>query len=244
MSFKNHSYKAVLFDMDGTVLPMDQNAFAKKYFSEISKLVATTGLLTAEKIPEYIWYGTKCMIKNNGEKSNMEVFWDSFSAITSITGADLEKIRNMCDGFYTNEFHRAKETCGVQPLVHQAIELAKGEGARKVVLASNPVFPASGQMTRLSWAGLTESDFDFVTAYENQRFCKPNPEYYLDICKTLGVAPNECLMIGNDEREDAKAASEAGLDCFLVTDCLLPCEDFHWNGNRGTFAEMLDYLQR
>ena len=242
MTSKN--YKAVLFDLDGTLLPMDQSAFTKSYFGELCKILAPTGLLTPEKTVEAIWYGTKCMVKNDGSRPNVEVFWENFSVFTSIKGAELDSIRNMCDGFYTKEFHRAKTVCGENPLARTAVELAKANGSRKVVLASNPVFPKVGQISRLSWVGLNESDFDLVTAYENQRFCKPNPKYYIDICNTLGVAPCECLMIGNDEREDAKAASEAGLDCFLITDCLLPCEDFRWNGNRGTFAEMLDYLQR
>ena len=244
MTFSEKNYKAVLFDMDGTLVPMDQNAFVKIYFGELSRIVATTGLLTPEKTVESIWYGTKCVVKNDGSKPNIEVFWENFSSFTAIVGSDLQLLRDTCDEFYTKEFHRAKAACKENPLARIAVELARGNGSRKVVLASNPVFPKVGQISRLSWVGLNESDFDLVTAYEHQRFCKPNPKYYLDICDYLGVAPCECLMIGNDEREDAKAASEAGLDCFLITDCLLPCEDFRWNGNRGTFAEMLDYLQR
>ncbi len=244
MTHNNKNYKAVLFDLDGTLLPMDQGTFTKKYFGELCKILAPTGLLTPEKTVDAIWYGTKCMVKNDGSQPNVEVFWENFSEFTSIKGEALDSVRSMCDGFYTNEFHRAKAVCGENPLARTAVELARGNGTRSVVLASNPVFPKVGQVSRLSWVGLNESDFDMITAYENQCFCKPNPAYYLAICSTLGVSPEECLMVGNDEREDAKAASEAGLDCFLVTDCLLPCADFHWDGNRGTFAEMLDYLQR
>ena len=239
----NKSYKAVLFDLDGTLLPMDQGVFTKKYFGELCRILAPTGLITPEKTVEAIWYGTKCMVKNDGSKPNVEVFWENFSDFTSIVGDNLEMIRNMCDGFYTKEFHRAKDACGENPLAKKAVELANCAGKRKVVLASNPVFPRVGHLSRISWVGLSESDFELVTAYENQRFCKPNPEYYLEICRTIGVSPSECLMVGNDEREDAKASSEAGMDCFLVTDCLIPCPDFHWEGKRGSFAQMVEYLE-
>ena len=236
-------YKAVLFDLDGTLLPMDQMTFAKKYFTELSQILVSTGMFTTEKVAEAIWFGTNCMVKNDGVKTNAEVFWEKFSSFTSIVGGDLEMIRGMCDGFYTNEFHRAKEACGVNSLARQAVELAAGEGKRTVVLASNPVFPKIAHLSRLSWVGLDEVDFNFITAYENQRFCKPNPEYYLDICRSIGVSPDECLMIGNDEREDAWAASRAGLDCFLVTDCLIECPKYRWEGARGTFAQAVEFLR-
>ena len=243
MIFEKKSYKAVLFDLDGTLLPMDQSVFTKKYFGELCKILAPLGLLTPEKTVEAIWYGTKCMVKNDGSRPNVDVFWENFSACTSIVGEDLENIRNMCDGFYNSEFHRAKDACGENPLASRAVELASGEGKRTVVLASNPVFPRVGHLSRLSWIGLEAQDFALITAYENQRFCKPNPEYYVEICREIGVEPAECLMVGNDEREDAWAASQAGLDCFLVTDCLIPSPDFRWEGMRGTYAELMEYLE-
>ena len=239
----NDNIKAVLFDLDGTLLPMDQTAFTNKYFVELCKIVVPTGLIDADKMVEATWYGTKCMVKNDGSKLNHLLFWEGFSRCSSIVGSDLERIACMCDGFYTKEFHRARETCTDNPLARRAVELACGNGKRSVVLASNPIFPKVGQLSRMSWVGLTEGDFKFMTSYENQRFCKPNPEYYRAIAADLGVLPCECLMIGNDEREDAKAASEAGMNCFLVTDCLIECPDFHWEGMRGSFAQAVELLE-
>lgn len=235
--------KAVLFDLDGTLLPMDQGEFTKKYFKEICKLVVPMGLIDADKMVEATWCGTKCMVKNDGSKPNDQVFWEGFSACSSITGETLERIRSKCDSFYSNEFHNTKDTCSENPLARRAVELASGNGKRAVVIASNPIFPKAGQLSRMSWVGLSESDFQLITSYENQRFCKPNPEYYRAIAADLGVFPEECLMIGNDEREDARAASEAGMNCFLVTDCLIECPDFHWEGMRGSFAQAVELLE-
>ena len=50
-----------------------------------------------------------------------------------------------------------------------------------LVLATNPIFPAVAVETRLGWVGLTGSDFDLVTTYENSRSSKPNPAYYQSI---------------------------------------------------------------
>lgn len=50
-------------------------------------------------------------------------------------------------------------------------------------------------------------------------------------------------MIGNDEGEDIAAASSIGMDCYLVTDCLVKKEGFLWQGQRGTFEEMIQMLE-
>ena len=238
----NNKIKAVLFDLDGTLLPMaDQGVFAKRYFGEIARVVSACGFLTPEKLVEYIWSGTKCMRKNDGSGSNMEIFWKNFSDCTGLNGEKLETVRGMCDGFYSKEFHNIRETCGFEPLAARAVELA-GKDGRKVVLASNPVFPQVGQKTRMQWAGVDRFDFALITSYENQKFCKPDPRYYLDVCHEIGVEPQECLMIGNDELEDAKGASEAGMNCFLLTDYLIPCENWHWDGMRGNFEQLIEFL--
>ena len=236
--------KAVLFDLDGTLLPMDQGNFTKCYFGELCKVVVPTGYVTPEKMVEAIWFGTKAMAKNDGSKPNVRVFWENFAICTGLDQQKCDEIEGMCDAFYSNQFHRARESCGVNSQAMETVRLASGNRRRKVVLASNPVFPRVGQLSRLSWIGLGESDFDMVTAYENQRFCKPNPRYYQEICRSIGVDPSECLMIGNDECEDAKAATEAGLDCFLVTDCLIPCEDYSYGGMRGSYEQMMELLRQ
>ena len=145
------------------------------------------------------------------------------------------------DEFYVTEFKKLRESSNVNPNAQKAVELAHKDG-KKVVLATNPVFPMAAQLERLSWAGLSESDFDLITSYENSHFCKPNPKYYFEVCKKIGVNPQNALMIGNDEREDMKAATEAGLMGFLATDCRIMAKDFLWTGRRGTFEQSLKIL--
>ena len=236
-------YKAIFFDLDGTLLPMDYATFTKGYFSELYGVAAPTGLIGAEAFTAAIWTGTKAMVRNDGRETNERVFWESFAKTTGLDGAAVDTLNGICDRFYTKEFHRARRFTGDNPLAPEAVRLAHGDGARRVVLATNPLFPRDGQLSRMSWVGLKESDFELITSYEFESFCKPNPQYYLSICERIGVSPEDCLMIGNDEREDAWAATEAGLDCFIVTDCLIPAEGFTWNGKRGTFAELVEALR-
>lgn len=231
-------YKAIFFDLDGTLLPLDQNTFTKVYFKELCGVLAKYGL-PADKLIEAVWAGTKAMVKNDGSCKNEQCFWEVFR---SLTGIASETVVAECDAFYTNEFHRARVVTGENPLAAEAVCLAHNDG-RKVVLATNPLFPRVGQLTRLSWIGFSDSDFDHITSYESECWCKPSPEYYLSVCRCMGLQPEDCLMIGNDENEDMYAASLAGLDGYLVTDCLLPCAEHSWPGPRGTFKEMVEFLK-
>lgn len=233
------SIQAVFFDLDGTLLPMDQEAFTRGYFQELASVLVPVTKIAPEALVAAVWDGTRAMVKNTGERSNADVFWDRFSAAT---GLETDLCRPLCDRFYSNEFHRAKRFTGENPLAAEAVALARGKG-RRVVLASNPLFPLVGQASRLGWVGLAPEDFDLVTSYESDRFCKPNPRYYSDICARLGVTPQECLMIGNDETEDMYAATAAGLRAWLVTDCRIPSEAHPWDGPRGTFAELVEMLR-
>ena len=70
----------VLFDLDGTLLPMDQDKFIKIYFGGLAKKMIPHGF-DGDKLIGAIWSGTKAMIKNTGEKLNEIVFWDVFTEI-------------------------------------------------------------------------------------------------------------------------------------------------------------------
>ena len=231
-------YDAILFDLDGTLLPMDMNVFMKEYFKNLCANLSYLGL-DAKTLTDCVWAGTAAMVKNDGKRKNGEVFWKTFQ---SLVKTDLSEAKNTCDEFYTKDFNKVRAATGENPLAKTAVEAAR-KASPKVVLATNPFFPRVGQLTRISWIGLSEKDFDIITSYESDSYCKPNPMYYKSICERLGVEAENCLMIGNDVREDMKAASEAGFSAYLVTDCLIPCGDYLWNGPSGNFNQLLECLK-
>ena len=69
------SITTVLFDLDGTLLPMDQDVFVKDYFSRIAAKVAPAGY-DPKQLIDTIWRGTAAMVKNDGSKTNEEAFWN------------------------------------------------------------------------------------------------------------------------------------------------------------------------
>jgi len=231
--------KAIFFDLDGTLLPMNIDTFRKGYFKSLSDALAPLGLSQNEFISAML-VGVKDMYHNDGTVTNKEVFWNSFKGAT---GVELEPFIRESDAFYEEEFHKSRVFAGENPLAKKAVELAR-QGGRKVVLATNPLFPLAAQTARLSWVGLEAEDFDLITDYASDSFTKPNPKYYLSICERVGVEPSECLMIGNDVLEDMMGASQAGLSCYLVTDDVIESDKFEWDGPSGSFAEMIEYISK
>ena len=230
--------KAIFFDLDGTLLPLDEKLFVDIYFAELSKVFSVYNI-DSKKLVETIWTATHEIIKNDGKRTNEEAFWDKFKSIVNI---DLSDVKEVLKKFYANEFFTKLKKCSTEnSLAKVAVELAKKNG-RKVVLATNPVFPIDA-LVRLKWIGLDIDDFDYVTHYSNSSFSKPNPKYYLDLCEKLDVEPKDCLMIGNDERQDRFAASSAGMNCYLVTDYLYTYPECKVNCEKGSFEDLIEKLK-
>jgi len=237
---KEH-YKAILFDLDGTLLPMDMKTFTEGYFRDLYKTVNMPEI-PVEQFIDAIWKGTYAMMKNDGTKTNRDVFWEVFGQIMNYDEEMIQKIDSRCLGFYGNEFKKAKRFCMENPFAKEAVAEARAK-ADKVILATNAIFPMAGHITRLSWVGLEGSDFDYITCYEEEHYCKPNPKYFLSIMEKMDLKPEECLMIGNDEREDMLCATMAGIDSYLIEDTMIPYAEKPWTGERGSFADMLQMLK-
>ena len=229
----------ILFDLDGTLLPMDQEIFLKAYLGGLARKGAEYGY-DIDLMPKQIMSATYSMVKNDGSATNEEVFWRTFSALC---GRDTRADIAIFDDFYRNEFQQVKLSCGYDPRAAEAIRDIKSLGYR-VALATNPLFPAIATLSRTRWAGLDPDDFALITTYEESRHCKPNPAYYQDVLDTLGVTAEECVMVGNDVGEDMVAA-KLGMQVFLLTDCMI-----NKNGAdidqypHGSFPELMNFIRR
>jgi len=228
--------KAVLFDLDGTLLPMDEDLFTNIYIGNMAKHFIGSEL-PYDKIPHGIMAGLKAMIKNTGEVTNEEVFWQAFD---SFTGKEHSSFVPAFNDYYDRVFIQAKQGCGFTPYAKEIIDLLKEKKIR-CILATNPIFPYMATYQRIEWAGLSVSDFELITTYEDCHYSKPNPAYFLEILNKTGLASDEVIMIGNDTKEDF-ASTLVGIPMILATDTI--------KGNvndidclfKGTLKEIKDYL--
>jgi len=227
----------VLFDLDGTLLPMDQDVFLKHYFGLLVQYMLPYGY-DPKKLTHAIWTATEAMVKNNGLTTNEQRLWQTFEAAF---GDDSRKDTHLFLEYYRTEFQNVRNVCGFDPRAKEAVLTIKAMGFR-VALATNPLFPSIATHSRIRWAGLSPEDFELITTYENSVRCKPNPDYYLDVIRTLGAAPEECVMVGNDVTEDM-VAKALGMKVFLLTDCLINKnhEDIQQYPH-GSFPELMDFI--
>ena len=230
--------KTILFDLDGTLLPLDQEEFIRSYIATLLRRLVPMGY-DGEKLTAALWKGTAAMIRNDGQRTNRQVFWEVFTGELGMQALALE---SNLDDFYRREFDEVRRVLRRQADHGPLIRGLRGKGY-SVVLATSPMFPAAAVETRLRWVGLRSEDFDYITTYENCRRSKPDPGYFRDILDHVGRLPEECLMVGNNPVDDM-AAREAGLAVYLVTDFPdnpegRPAEDFP----HGSFQELTARLE-
>ena len=232
--------KAVLFDLDGTLLPMDQNTFMKDYFGRLIRRLVPLGY-TPEGFLAAMKAGIAAMVKNNGSRTNDEAYWDAY---TAVSGKEILNHMSVFEDFYENEFDQVAAVCGCNPKAAETVHFLQEKGIR-VILATNPLFPRIATQKRIRWAGLTPGDFELYTTYEDIGTCKPNPDYYREVLACTGLDASECVMVGNDVGEDMMAGAKAGLRGFLLTDCLINTPGADVNDYpHGSFDELKTYLTR
>lgn len=146
-------YEAILFDLDGTLLPMDYDDFTKGYFGLLYKRAATLGY-TKEAFIGGMWKGVAAMTANDGTCLNAERFWKTFA---SVVGERVYDHIPMFDEFYKNDFCKTVAFTSENPLAKTAVSIAK-EKSGTVILATSPIFPLIATEIRM---GL--SDFLLTT---------------------------------------------------------------------------------
>ena len=234
------SIKAVLFDLDGTLLPMDQEVFVKAYFKGIATKLAPYGY-ESETLIKNIWAGTGAMIKNRGPDTNETAFWNFFK---KVYGEEVIKDEPVFDSFYRNEFDNVKTVCEFNPLAEKTVKTLKSMGLR-LILATNPIFPAVATECRMNWAGLDANDFEFYTTYENSVYSKPNPAYFTDLLHRFDLAPCEVLVFGNNTFEDGECALGAGIKCFVIeTEDLIESDKATHDFERIKITEVIDTINK
>lgn len=208
--FGGKMLKYVLFDLDGTLLPLDQDEFIHTYFAALRKYVASRGVSEEEFFAPFR-IGIHKMVKNDGKKTNEDVFWDTME---SAIPAAKEKFAPILEDFYNNEFDNIIAVTRPSGMARDLVDFCHANGLG-TVLATSPIFPRIATEKRMAWVGLKPSDFLAVTTYESERFTKPAPGYYTELCRGLGINPEECIMVGNDAVDDLGAES-VGITVFLL----------------------------
>ncbi|NLY43189.1 MAG: HAD family hydrolase [Clostridiaceae bacterium] len=227
----------ILFDLDGTVLPLDADLFINIYFHEMGN--AFSDIISPEILYKYVWKSTEAMVQNTGCRTNEEVFMEQFA---SLVNEDIEIYKNRFDRFYDEGYMETKKSVICESLIKESIMLLKEKGYQ-LVLATNPLFPKKAIHRRIEWAGLDPSVFSYITSYEHCHYCKPHIKYYEEILSVINKKSHQCLMVGNDVQEDL-IASSIGIQTFLILDYMINRTEEEINCTfQGTYKDFHRYVE-
>jgi len=204
--------KALLLDLDDTLLINDMESFIAPYFKALVGRVQH--LCPPGVFVEALSAGTRAMWQNDGgEKTNAEVFHDEFF---SRIEQDPALMMPLFDAFYEKDYDALAEYTKVDPDARVLLELASEQGYQLVV-ATQPIFPLAAIQARLRWAGVGVKEFayDYIATYDTMSACKPHPCFFQAILTRLERLPGECLMVGDSLDADMPAA-QLGIKTFWV----------------------------
>lgn len=230
--------KTVFFDLDGTLLGMDEKQYIRLYMPLLYQAFDKEHY-TFEEFARLIMKALQEMIADLSDTTDIESYFESFKK--GFKGdAEAQFARFM--KFYETTYELVKPSTFVQKSMVEAVKILKKKNYR-LVIATNPIFPKIATQQRIKWAGLDLSDFELVTYQEEMHYCKPHLEYYQEIIKKLDLIPEEIMMVGNNVEEDM-VAGKLGLKTYLVEDCLLdPQGKIDQCLLKGSAKDFLEYVK-
>jgi FMN phosphatase YigB (HAD superfamily) len=233
--------KAILFDLDDTLLGNSMETFIPAYFQALTRYMAH--VIPPERLISELLRATRTMEANDGTgPTNEEAF---AAAFFPALGYDPDELRPLFKRFYVEEFHKlraiTRPVLEARPLVEWAFERDL-----QVAIATNPMFPRSPIEQRLAWAGVPVTEFDYalVTSYEDMHATKAHPAYYREILARLGRQPGECLMVGDDWERDMAPAASVSIPVYWIAepDDAPPADDVPLVG-QGTLVDLWAWVQ-
>lgn len=239
---RNHenAIEAVLFDLDGTLLRAQMTEFIPRYIHGLAIYCADR--VKPKKFEKAMLSAIRELILSEGDGSmtNEERVYATMKRELAIPEALLLE---SLEHFERNGLAELQELIRPIPLAGQIVKDCRDKGI-PLVLATNPVFPRFMIQARMQWAELDEDSFEYLTCYENSRYCKPQPGYFRDIAERLDLEPENCLMVGNDLSHDL-AAVAIGMQTFLVDTWLVERGGPEWPcDHRGDHGLLQEFLQR
>lgn len=208
--------KAVFFDLDGSLLPMNEPKFVAKFAHLINVKLANKGY-NYDELNQAFWDATITVYKNDGSKLNFDLFWEY---LANRFGEKILEEKATIEDYYNNEFRTVKSEFYPNPLAKEIVKFVKDNNLL-CILATQPIFPLIGVLNRMDFVGLEESDFDFITNSENFRFAKMNPKYYKDLLDKFNLKGEEVIMFGNHSYEDGESSLANNIKTYLIEGCIV-----------------------
>jgi HAD superfamily hydrolase (TIGR01662 family) len=203
--------RAVLFDLDGTLLDNDMDVFITHFLRRFAPHVAHR--VSPEALVQAWLYALQLMQGNaDPALTNQEVFdLHFYPRIDALRDELLPSVQ----AFYATSYRSLRSLARPRPGARETVE-AMLDAGMQVVVATNPIFPQTAVEQRLEWAGVAGLPFSLVTHSENMHAAKPSLQYYQEILRRIECTAAECLMVGDDFINDIQPTARLGIRTYWV----------------------------
>ncbi|MBQ1243028.1 MAG: HAD family hydrolase [Clostridia bacterium] len=183
-------YKAVIFDLDGTLLDT-----LVDLYNSVNHALRTFGFpeRTIDEVRRFIGNGVKKLM----ERSTPE-------------GTDEETNAKCLDCFRAHYLVHMADNTAPYDGVNELIAKLREKGVRTAVV-SNKLHSAVVDLCKDYFEGIEEA---IGVSVEAER--KPNPVNVLKVLDAFGITADECIYVGDSE-VDVQTAHNAGVKCIGVT---------------------------
>jgi len=203
--------RAILFDLDGTLLENEMDVFITHYLRRFAPHLAHR--VPPEQFVQAWLHALQFALRNTDPNlTNQEVFDLNFYPQV---GALPEDLQPSIQAFYATSYRSLRSLVRPRPGARETIQ-AMLDAELTVVVATNPIFVREAVDQRLEWAGVSDLQFALVTSSENMHAAKPSQQYYQEILDRIECAPDECMMVGDDFVNDIQPANRLGMLTYWV----------------------------
>jgi HAD superfamily hydrolase (TIGR01662 family) len=229
-----------LLDLDNTLLGNDIHEFLPPYFASLEERLHP--FIDNKNLRQMMIDSVQAALANQDPTvTNMSAFMADF---TRRIGYSAEVLQPMMDRFYQEDYPQLQQYTTCWPEARPVVRRLFADGY-KVVIATNPLFPATAIEQRLQWAGINDFPFAWVTTIENSHFSKPHPRYYEEILSRVNSTPQEAWMVGDDPKNDIAPARSLGLKTWWMTNTTktIEAKERPVCDRQGTLAEFLAWVE-
>lgn len=184
-------YKAVIFDLDGTLLDT-----LTDLYNSVNHALQSFGfpLRSKDEVRSFIGNGVKKLMERS-----------------TPTGTDEKTDAKCLDCFRGHYLLHMRDNTAPYDGVEEILKTLREKGIKTAVVSNK---------LHMAVAGLCEEYFgtavDKAIGVSEEAERKPNPINVLKVLEAFGVSKNECIYVG-DSDVDVQTAHNAGLSCIGVT---------------------------